>query len=342
MTRKEFGVTDSDWITMRDNCWWQRLLGSPSVTPKGGFFCEVAASMDMLFDGPGGWKIEKDWWKRGPEDFKEQLMWCEYCSGAFCDLERDANEGKDDVSPYMYKRLEAIGSPKLKKGNVILHDPKDNDVQIRPRQEMLMYQDDFSLRVTEKNPYVYISEIEWITGSDVGAQILQLCSKYSGWVIYSESEINTLTECEGVIRSAIYNTGTLHYLAPYNAWLFNTNAKSIKLLGTDLLVRIKTSSELSENWKQNKVVSLSKGFEKIVNPDIEEWRKNITQNGLMRHYQLNDDFNAIAYRTTTYMQVDKIITSSDDFINKMTELAEIKIEYVFEWTSFVKIQNRYP
>jgi hypothetical protein len=73
MTRKEFGISDSDWIAMRDNCWWQRLLGSPSITPKGAFFCEVAAAMDMLFDGPGGWKIEKDWWKRGPEGFGDQL-----------------------------------------------------------------------------------------------------------------------------------------------------------------------------------------------------------------------------------------------------------------------------
>ena len=26
-------------------------------------FCEVAASLDYLFDGPGGYSLEKGWWK---------------------------------------------------------------------------------------------------------------------------------------------------------------------------------------------------------------------------------------------------------------------------------------
>ena len=40
------------------NCWVQEQW-SASITPKGGFFCEVAGSLDHLMNGPGGVKIEK-------------------------------------------------------------------------------------------------------------------------------------------------------------------------------------------------------------------------------------------------------------------------------------------
>ena len=45
------------------------------------FFCEVAGALDMLFDGPGGWKVEPGWWKKEPKDFADQSHWCELCSG---------------------------------------------------------------------------------------------------------------------------------------------------------------------------------------------------------------------------------------------------------------------
>ncbi|MBN2713166.1 MAG: hypothetical protein JXR97_12165, partial [Planctomycetes bacterium] len=81
ITRKELGIPDEEWFPMRDKCWVQNLW-SASITPKGAFFCEIAAALDMLFDGPGGWPVEKGWWKRKPEDFGEQLKWCELCSAA--------------------------------------------------------------------------------------------------------------------------------------------------------------------------------------------------------------------------------------------------------------------
>ena len=43
---------------MIDNCWIQSQW-SAAITPKGGFFCEVAASLDYLFDGPGGYDLKK-------------------------------------------------------------------------------------------------------------------------------------------------------------------------------------------------------------------------------------------------------------------------------------------
>lgn len=113
ITRKELGIPDDEWIKMRDACWIQNLW-SASIHPKGAFFCEVAAALDATFDGPGGWPIEPGWWKRKPEDFKEQLQWCEMCSACLKVPSRNANEEIDDVSPAIYEKLVEVRSPKIK------------------------------------------------------------------------------------------------------------------------------------------------------------------------------------------------------------------------------------
>ncbi|MDR2133393.1 MAG: hypothetical protein LBP30_08680 [Clostridiales Family XIII bacterium] len=117
ITRKELGIGDAEWPELRDRCWIQNEW-SATVTPKGAFFCEMAGALDMLFDGSGGWRIEPGWWKREPEEFGDQLHWCESCGIACHTFTRDAREETDDVSPSMYERLRAIDSPRLKKGRV--------------------------------------------------------------------------------------------------------------------------------------------------------------------------------------------------------------------------------
>lgn len=113
ITRKELGIPDEEWIPMRDACWIQNRW-SASIHPKGAFFCEVAAALDETFDGPGGWPIEPGWWKRKPEEFGEQLKYCEMCSACLNVPTRNANEETDDVSPVMYEKLVQIRSPKIK------------------------------------------------------------------------------------------------------------------------------------------------------------------------------------------------------------------------------------
>lgn len=117
ITRKELNIPDEEWIALRDNCWVQNEW-SATITPKGAFFCEVAGALDMLFDGPGGWNVEPGWWKRKPEEFGEQLKWCELCGLACKTFMRDANEELDDVSPVLYEKLLEQESPRLKAGHV--------------------------------------------------------------------------------------------------------------------------------------------------------------------------------------------------------------------------------
>ena len=102
--RKELGISDEEWYPLRDKCWIQNEW-SASITPKGAFFCEIAAALDMLFDGPGGWPVEPGWWKRTPADFGDQLRWCEMCSAALAVPKTPGNEETDTVSPGIWEKL---------------------------------------------------------------------------------------------------------------------------------------------------------------------------------------------------------------------------------------------
>jgi hypothetical protein len=105
-----------------DNCWVQTLW-SATITPKGAFFCEVAAAFDMLFDGPGGWPVVPGWWKREPREFTDQKnLWCPGCGCAVPLARRSSTEEVDDVSPGNLERLAAIGSRKASAGRVRLYD----------------------------------------------------------------------------------------------------------------------------------------------------------------------------------------------------------------------------
>ena len=65
-----------------DNCWLQNRW-SPSITYKGCFFCEMAGTFDLLFEGKRGYPVEPGWWDKTPEQFKDQVEeYCRYCSMA--------------------------------------------------------------------------------------------------------------------------------------------------------------------------------------------------------------------------------------------------------------------
>jgi hypothetical protein len=121
VTRAELGIPDEEWLPLRDACWVQNMW-SASITPKGAFFCEVAAAMDATLDGPGGWEIEPGWWQRTPAEFGDQLKWCELCSAPLAMPKRRATDEVDDISPRWRQMLEEIKSPKLAKGLTSLFD----------------------------------------------------------------------------------------------------------------------------------------------------------------------------------------------------------------------------
>lgn len=167
-TRKELGIPDEKWVKLRDNCWVQNLW-SASITPKGAFFCEVAAAMDATLGGPGGWKIEPGWWKRKPADFADQLHWCELCSAALPMAARDARGEVDDVSPVWKEKLVQIESPKLKKGLAHEFDPKAYDPKAHQVvDEITPYMEDQEQRIGAAAAIIQpqrITSVLWLTGA---------------------------------------------------------------------------------------------------------------------------------------------------------------------------------
>lgn len=130
ITHEELGIVGDEWISLRDNCWLQNKW-SATITPKGAFFCEVAGALDMLLDGPGGWPVERDWWKRTPDQFHDQLHWCEMCSFCLPVPYNLSSSNTDIVSPVWEEKLQLIGS---KKKRVVFdtskYDRKDYSVNV--------------------------------------------------------------------------------------------------------------------------------------------------------------------------------------------------------------------
>jgi len=118
VARRELGIPDDEWIRYRDNCWLQREWSS-TITPKGAFFCEVAAALDWLLDGPGGWPLERDWWRRAPSEFGDQLQWCELCGACLPVPTAVATDGVDIATPGWVERLRKIDSPALDRVRVL-------------------------------------------------------------------------------------------------------------------------------------------------------------------------------------------------------------------------------
>jgi len=118
-----------------DRCWLQHEW-SATMTPKGGFFCEIAGVLDMLFDGPGGFPIVPHWWDR--TDIQEQVdRWCGLC-GMSLPLGHDTTDKdlRDHVTPLMYKRLLEIQSPYADQGHCIIHHYTFDKTEIEKRKNL--------------------------------------------------------------------------------------------------------------------------------------------------------------------------------------------------------------
>jgi hypothetical protein len=105
-----------------DDCWVQRMWSS-TITPKGFFFCEVAAALDMIMDGPGGLPVEPNCWRHDMDAYREQIeRWCPKCGAAVPLSGRRDSEQVDDISESNLETLRALGSPRIAKGDYRLFD----------------------------------------------------------------------------------------------------------------------------------------------------------------------------------------------------------------------------
>ena len=112
------------------NCWVQWRWAA-SITPKGGFFCEVAAAQDWLFDGPGGYDLVPGWWKKNPNEFMDQVKrYCENCSAAIPMKGISSHTQWDTISESNAKKLEEVGSRRYEAGDYKLANFKLTEKEI--------------------------------------------------------------------------------------------------------------------------------------------------------------------------------------------------------------------
>ncbi len=224
MPRKELGISDEEWLTKRDACWVQNTW-SATITPKGAFFCEVAGSLDMLFDGPGGWKVEPGWWKREVKDFADQLPWCELCSGCLDVPQRISNDERDDMTPEIFETLKSIGSPKIKRGKFVVHNPKTFD---KTQYHTFTGENDYmavagNVRTTTKNRNYYPKEFIHVTFADV--REISKDNQAKDWVIVSE-DVERAKKIFTVLKDMVINPGCI--FVAQDALIFNVRAMSLR------------------------------------------------------------------------------------------------------------------
>ena len=275
-SRKELmpELSDKEWHKLRDNCWIQNLW-SASVTPKGAFFCEVAAAMDATLGGPGGWPIEPGWWKRKPEDFGDQLKWCEMCTAALPMPKRAANSRIDDVTPMWMEKLVQIGSPKVKQGLVEELAPKDYAPDAyaviedaRPYMDFDANRIGAPEKLLPKKISCYIIRPVALTAAEIpfaavvldreGPHVATSVWDYAlsleeirktakDWVLVLDGMIKPIPSQLEMLKTCVFNPGVLYRATGLQ--FFNVKAKS--LVGVDYV------TNLASHYPAHKVIALA-------------------------------------------------------------------------------------
>jgi len=282
ITRKELGIPDEEWIPMRDKCWLQNEW-SAGITPKGAFFCEVAGVLDMLMGGPGGWPIEPGWWKRTPEEFGDQLRWCELCGFALPTFTRDSAEEIDDISPEWQKRLENLQSPKLKSGRVNVVKIENGKIAEESKKEnkffsaAMPYIEHYEDRFNALNSVLFTREVKDVALDEnpCYGQMLNLSmAEAKDWLVVHSKNVELADDFLEHIGKFVLNPGTLHFidLAESNdttfvknadkltegyAALFSKYALSLRELGFDRIAQAKSFADIMSAWQTEKIVELS-------------------------------------------------------------------------------------
>ena len=269
ISRKDLGIPDEEWIPMRDACWMQNEW-SATITPKGAFFWEIAGALDMLFDGPGGWKIEPGWWKRKPEEFGDQLHWCEICGFALKTFMRDAKEEVDDVSPTLYEMLKKVDSPRMKKGRtnlvkiengVISEDSKAPTMGFAAVSAAQPYIEHYEDRFNASNSHLLVQRYEVVSvsaGDCFGTELNQILKNADGWILFIDSTTEkdkAVSEIEALIKKYILNPGTMHVGDGY--YFFSKHALSLRRFGFDGVAHAVSFESIIGAWQKEKVVPLS-------------------------------------------------------------------------------------
>ncbi len=248
VSRKDVGIPDEKWYSIRDSCWLQNNW-SASITPKGAFFCEVAGTLDLLFDGPGGWDIEPGWWERTPDQFGDQLKWCELCGIAFNGPKTQAKDELDDISPSVFEKLKSIDSPRLKLGKYKIYKDIISSPQIAsytPGKPFYLPDGDKNERMKTGAQELYPNNLKCISLQDNALdikKIKKLKLSFDDLIIIKESISNKL--------KAEIDISDINYLENIHITLGEAIEKSISIINIkDWVVLTDSNTVLSESWHE--------------------------------------------------------------------------------------------
>lgn len=103
------------FIPAVDNCWIQKSW-SASINPQGAYFCEVAASIDLILKTGTAFDIQTAWWRKKPSAYMAQVKaLCSKCGICLNLTPRKDTARTDDLDDWWIKRLKD-SSPKIKAG----------------------------------------------------------------------------------------------------------------------------------------------------------------------------------------------------------------------------------
>jgi hypothetical protein len=151
-----------------EHCRLQRSW-SAAINPRGAFFCEIAASLSLLFNksgddsnDPAAWPVEKGWWKKNVIDFHDQMRcYCPKCGMAINFKQRIDNEGIDDISPSNLELMAKSGNiRKISRGQYHLYNEgfsENNSINSFRQNEM----DYFNAIASRYNIKLSINEIKY-------------------------------------------------------------------------------------------------------------------------------------------------------------------------------------
>ena len=285
--RKELGISDEEWIPLRDACWIQNEW-SASITPKGAFFCEIAAALDMLFDGPGGWPVEPDWWKRTPEEFGDQLHWCEMCSAALAVPRIEGNLETDFVSPAIWEKLKNRKAWKIINNRCCVFDTDHYDKsKYTINKNGVPYLSDNDIRVSQDTGNtLFPHEIKVLSADGVtppqGSRFQQISKKdasdlkFTDWLMILNENIPEKTV--QYIENAVFNPGVLYFADGGNLIFINRRASALRNCSV-LPLKIKDLKKLYSkkkrynwsNWKAPEKPSLHELWLKLSHRLSDSW-----------------------------------------------------------------------
>ncbi|MDR3000282.1 MAG: hypothetical protein LBU89_03365 [Fibromonadaceae bacterium] len=280
---KDLGIEQVEFEKLRDNCWLQNCW-SASITSKGTFFCEVAGTMDMLFNGPGGHPIEPGWWNKDLNEWKNQLHWCDLCGMPLKTFSRNANDGIDDVTPLLYEKLKNIDSKKIKLGKVKIFSElnlkeNENSISGDMYDRKGLYLSSVADRLVDAKEKIKPKKIfEFRVNENSFGQILPEAIKKCDerdWVLLVEHNAEMPDSFVETIKEFYLNPGYL-FVCDFRkgkAALFSPIAKSAKRIDFDEMHSLNCVDDLKNKWE--KILVLDSDFANISDMDIPYLKQNI-------------------------------------------------------------------